>query len=140
MKASLILIPQICVSLLAYVKIRFVCICAQAYITNEMDGGGIPAWLIAKSTKRHCRRWQTQLRTHDPDYLNYLWAKYLRRVNAEVRDLFADRGGLGVLYSVENEYNWFQPFHRATNYLVIKVAQAQFIAKFQPQCLFYGLA
>ena len=50
------------------------------------------------------------LRTHDPDYLNYV-GKYLRRVNAEVRDLFADRGGPIVLYSVENEYNWFQPFH-----------------------------
>jgi hypothetical protein len=83
------------------------------YITNEMDGGGIPAWLMAKSTKKDIAAdGKPNLRTHDPDYLNYV-GKYLRRVNAEVRDLFADRGGPIVLYSVENEYNWFQPFHEA---------------------------
>ena len=42
------------------------------YITNEMDGGGVPAWLMAKSTKKDIAAdGKPNLRTHDPDYLHY---------------------------------------------------------------------
>ena len=76
-------------------------------------------WLMAKSTKKDIAAdGKPNLRTHDPDYLNYV-GKYLRRVNAEVRDLFADRGGPIVMYSIENEW---------------------FITKLQSECLFYRLA
>ena len=99
---------SLCKELGLYVYLR-----PGPYITNEMDGGGVPAWLMAKSTKKDIAAdGKPNLRTHDPDYLNYV-GKYLRRVNAEVRDLFADRGGPIVMYSIENEYNWFQPFHEA---------------------------
>lgn len=99
---------QLCKDMGLYVYLR-----PGPYITNEMDGGGIPGWLSAMSTKKDIAAdGKPNLRTHDPDYLNYA-GRYLRRLNTEVRDFFADRGGPIILYSLENEYNWFQPFHEA---------------------------
>lgn len=99
---------QLCKDMGLYVYLR-----PGPYITNEMDGGGIPAWLSAISTKKDLSAdGRPNLRTADPDYLAYA-GRYLRRLHAEIRDYFADRGGPIVLYSLENEYNWFQPFHEA---------------------------
>ena len=99
---------QLCKEMGLYVYLR-----PGPYITNEMDGGGIPGWLTAISTKKDIAAdGKPNIRTADPDYLNYA-ARYLRRLHAEIRDYFADRGGPIILYALENEYNWFQPFHEA---------------------------
>ena len=80
------------------------------YITNEMDGGGVPAWVFAKSGKTARDAVNADgivnLRTNDRDYLD-LVQRYFGKLNEVIRPYLFTRGGPIVLYSVENEYNWF---------------------------------
>ncbi len=102
---------------------RFLDLCAQhglyvylrpgPYITNEMDGGGVPAWVFAKTSKRtrdavHADG-TLNLRTNDRDYLDAV-ERYFGAVNEVVRPYLHTNGGPIVLYGIENEYNWFQTF------------------------------
>ncbi len=83
------------------------------YITNEMNGGGIPAWLSAKSTKKSIEEdGKPNLRTHDPDYLFFV-KRYLSAVNAFIKPWLHGNGGPVILYSLENEYSWFEIFFQA---------------------------
>ncbi len=80
------------------------------YITNEMDGGGVPAWLMARSTKQTIGvDGKPNLRTHDPEYLASV-QKYFHALNQVIKPYLASQGGPIVLYSIENEYNWFEIF------------------------------
>lgn len=80
------------------------------YITNEMDGGGVPAWLMAKSTKQTIAAdGKPNLRTQDPDYLAAV-QRYFHALNQAIKPYLASQGGPIVLYSIENEYNWFEIF------------------------------
>ncbi len=106
---------QLCEDMGLYVYFR-----PGPYITNEMDGGGIPGWLTAMSTKKDIAAdGKPNLRTHDPDYLNYA-GRYLRRLNAEVRDYFADRGGPIILYSLETSTTGSSPSMRPTSCSAIR--------------------
>lgn len=81
------------------------------YITNEMDGGGVPGWLMTKTTKKSTAAdGEVNLRTDDPDYLFYV-RRFLAKLNAHIKPFLASQGGPIVLYSLENEYNWFETFH-----------------------------
>lgn len=83
------------------------------YITNEMDGGGVPGWLMDKTTKKGIAAdGKVNLRTHDPDFLAYV-ERYFDELNAVIDPYLASNGGPIILYSVENEYNWFEIFHEA---------------------------
>ena len=81
------------------------------YITNEMDGGGVPGWLMDRTTKKsRAADGLVNLRTDDPDFLAYV-ERYFGRLNDVIRPYLASNGGPIILYSVENEYNWFETFH-----------------------------
>lgn len=83
------------------------------YITNELDGGGVPGWLMDKSTKKAIAAdGKPNFRTHDPDFLFYV-ERYLDRLNAFIQPYLASNGGPIVLYALENEYNWFSLFFEA---------------------------
>ena len=83
------------------------------YITNEMDGGGVPGWLMDKTTKKSIAAdGKVNLRTEDPDYLAYV-DRYFGELNDVIKPYLASNGGPIILYSVENEYNWFEIFHEA---------------------------
>jgi hypothetical protein len=83
------------------------------YITNEMNGGGIPSWLSANSTKKAIAEdGKPNLRTHDADYLVYV-KRYLSAVNEFIKPWLRSNGGPIILYSLENEYSWFEIFFLA---------------------------
>ncbi|MFW7379790.1 MAG: beta-galactosidase [Oligoflexus sp.] len=78
------------------------------YITNEMDGGGLPAWLTRYSTKSAYEAdGLANLRTHDPDFIEPV-RRYLHALNEVLKPYTAPHGGPIVLYTIENEYNWFE--------------------------------
>jgi hypothetical protein len=78
------------------------------YITNEMDGGGLPAWLTRYATKKSYEEdGRPNLRTYDPDFINPV-RRYLNALNEVLKPYMADQGGPIVLYVIENEYNWFE--------------------------------
>ncbi len=80
------------------------------YICNELDGGGLPAWLFTKTTKKNKNDDdRPNLRTDDPDYLFYA-TRYLTELNKKILPYLASNGGPVVLYGIENEYNWFETF------------------------------
>jgi hypothetical protein len=83
------------------------------YITNEMDGGGVPAWVFAKTSKRSrdpvVADGTLNLRTNDRDNLDAV-GRYFAALNRVVEPYLYTRGGPIVLYAVENEYNWFLQF------------------------------
>lgn len=80
------------------------------YFTNEYDGGGLPAWLLTRTTKKSKDAdGLANLRTDDPDYLAYV-KRYFSALNAVVKPYLASRGGPVILYSIENEYDWFEIF------------------------------
>ncbi len=80
------------------------------YITNEMDGGGVPAWVFARSSKRSrdaaVADGTMNLRTNDRDYLDAV-GRYLGALDEVVRPFLYTNGGPIILYAVENEYDWF---------------------------------
>lgn len=83
------------------------------YITNEVDGGGVPGWLMDISTKKSVvADGKPNFRTDDPDYLFYV-ERYLGRLNEVIRPYLASNGGPIILYALENEYNWFNLFFEA---------------------------
>ncbi|CAK9064148.1 Beta-galactosidase (Acid beta-galactosidase) (Lactase), partial [Durusdinium trenchii] len=76
-----------------------------------MDGGGVPGWLMDRTTKKsRAADGLVNLRTDDPDFLAYV-KRYFGRLNDVIRPYLASNGGPIILYSVENEYNWFETFH-----------------------------
>ncbi|NRA46040.1 MAG: beta-galactosidase [Oligoflexales bacterium] len=84
------------------------------YITNEMDGGGFPAWLFAKSTKKSVERdGMVNLRTADPDYLDYV-RHYFAKLNEVIKPYLITNGGPIILYAIENEFDWFESFFQGS--------------------------
>lgn len=78
------------------------------YITNEMDGGGLPAWLTRDATKKNLQPdGKVNIRTHDPDFLAPV-SRYFKELNKVLYDYTSDKGGPIILYTIENEYNWFE--------------------------------
>jgi hypothetical protein len=78
------------------------------YITNEMDGGGLPAWLTRYATKKSYEEdGRPNLRTYDPDFIKPV-NRYLSALNEVLKPYMADQGGPIVLYVIENEYTWFE--------------------------------
>jgi len=95
----------------------FVAIRPGPYITNEMDGGGLPAWLTHKASKDTFEAdGQVNIRSHDPDFVAAV-RRYWNALNEVILPYTADQGGPVVLYVVENEYNWFERFFNAEKYL-----------------------
>lgn len=89
----------------------FVIIRPGPYITNEINGGGLPTWLTKNQDKSNFERNQkAHLRTHDPDFIEPT-ARYFKALTSHIRDFFADRGGPIILFVIENEYTWFERFH-----------------------------
>ncbi|MDX1695930.1 MAG: beta-galactosidase [Ketobacteraceae bacterium] len=83
------------------------------YITNEVDGGGVPGWLMDISTKKSVAAdGKPNFRTDDPDFLYYV-ERYLGRLNEVIEPYLARNGGPIILYALENEYNWFSIFFEA---------------------------
>ncbi|MBN2722660.1 MAG: beta-galactosidase [Deltaproteobacteria bacterium] len=80
------------------------------YICNEMDGGGIPAWMVTKSTKKtKDSDGLINFRTDDPDYLLKV-ENYYHSLNEFIKPWLITNNGPIILYSLENEYNWFETF------------------------------
>ena len=80
------------------------------YICNEMNGGGMPAWLVTSSTKKSLAAdGLVNFRTADPDFLERVRA-YFAALNAAILPHLITRGGPIILYAIENEYNWFETF------------------------------
>ena len=78
------------------------------YITNEMDGGGLPAWLTRNATKKSLKTdGQPNLRTHDRDFIEPV-RRYLTTLNEVLKPYLVTQGGPIILYVIENEYNWFE--------------------------------
>ena len=86
----------------------FVSVRPGPYITNEMDGGGLPAWLTRDSTKKNYDRdGKVNIRTHDPDFIEAV-NDYFTALNEVLGEYTADKGGPIILYTIENEFNWFE--------------------------------
>ncbi|RYZ73095.1 MAG: hypothetical protein EOP09_02325, partial [Proteobacteria bacterium] len=83
------------------------------YITNEMDGGGVPAWVFAKSSKSQYSETEADgtlnLRTNDKDYLDAV-DRYWSRLLPLVKPYLYSEGGPIILFGIENEYSWFKTF------------------------------
>ncbi len=95
----------------------FVAIRPGPFITNEMDGGGLPAWLSLRSTKASFNAdGQVNIRSHDPDFIAAV-RRYWNALNEVIKPYTADQGGPVVLYVVENEYTWFEQFFGYEKYL-----------------------
>ena len=78
------------------------------YITNEMDGGGLPAWLTKNSTKQNYENdGKVNLRSHDPDFIEAV-SRYFHRLNQVLKPYQITHGGPIILYALENEYTWFE--------------------------------
>lgn len=81
------------------------------YITNEMDAGGLPAWVIQKSSKAKLsateRDGVLNLRTQDADYLDAV-DRYFKALITEIKPYLYSNGGPIILFGIENEYNWFE--------------------------------
>jgi hypothetical protein len=81
------------------------------YITNEIDAGGLPPWLMTRTTKKNRDAdGRVNLRTNDPDYLEYV-QRWFSAVNEVARPYLITNGGPIILYAIENEYDWFEIFH-----------------------------
>jgi hypothetical protein len=80
------------------------------YICNEMDAGGLPGWLIAKANKQILNKDKKDgsynLRTDEKDFLDAV-QKYYQEVNKIIKPYLHTKGGPIILYSIENEYDWF---------------------------------
>ncbi|KAI9146249.1 hypothetical protein BKA69DRAFT_1043750 [Paraphysoderma sedebokerense] len=85
------------------------------YITNELDAGGVPAWVIAKTSKK-TRNSERPDGTVNPRTNDYEWIdltrKYYTALNRFIMEnkFLYTQGGPIVLYAVENEYDWFDMF------------------------------
>lgn len=80
------------------------------YICNEFKNGGIPSWLMTKTTKKSKDKdGLVNLRTDDPDYLEYV-EKYFKKLNEVVKPYLITNGGPVILYALENEYNYGEMF------------------------------
>jgi hypothetical protein len=77
------------------------------YIANEMDAGGIPSWLLKRSTKLSIKKdGLINLRDNDPDFLE-LVERYFHAVNSAIKPYLASNGGPIILYAIENEYDHY---------------------------------
>jgi hypothetical protein len=81
------------------------------YICNEMDSGGLPGWLISKSEKSNYnpneKGSSINIRTNDKSFMDAV-QKYFTKINEEIKPYLHTNGGPIILYSVENEYDWWQ--------------------------------
>ncbi len=80
------------------------------YITNEMDAGGLPSWLLKSTTKGSLDSdGKVNLRDADPDYL-FAVQRYLKNLNAFIQPYLSTHGGPIILYALENEYDYMELF------------------------------
>ena len=80
------------------------------YITNEMDAGGLPSWLLKNTTKGSLDAdGRMNLRDADPDYL-FAVQRYLKNLNEFIRPYLSTHGGPIILYALENEYDYMELF------------------------------
>ncbi|KAJ3107846.1 hypothetical protein HDU97_003194 [Phlyctochytrium planicorne] len=84
------------------------------YITNEMDGGGVPQWVFTKTTKRvrdaDNNDGLINLRTNDKDYIDCV-RRYFTALLGQVKPyLHHVAGGPIILMAIENEFTWFEQF------------------------------
>ena len=78
------------------------------YITNEMDSGGIPHWMLQNTTKKgRADDGLVLLRDNDPDFLFYV-ERYFKKLNEVIEPYLITNGGPIILYALENEYNYFE--------------------------------
>ncbi|KAJ3308627.1 hypothetical protein HDU76_003859 [Blyttiomyces sp. JEL0837] len=79
------------------------------YITNEMDTGGVPQWVIAKTTKKVRDPINNDgfinLRTNDRDYIDAT-RRYYTALMFQVRPYLYTNGGPIILVGIENEFTW----------------------------------
>ncbi|MFT3788503.1 MAG: beta-galactosidase [Tepidisphaeraceae bacterium] len=68
------------------------------YICNEIDGGGLPAWLPGNPGVR--------IRQNNAEYLTYV-RQYLTRVNQIALPHLYTHGGPIILYAIENELDFY---------------------------------
>lgn len=77
------------------------------YITNEMDAGGLPPWMLKNTTKKSRKDdGLVFLRDNDPDFLRYV-ERYFDKLNEVIHPYLASQGGPIILYALENEYDYF---------------------------------
>ena len=68
-----------------------------------MPPGGIPAWILRKTTKRsRALDGLVMLRDNDPDFL-VLVEKYFEELNKRILPYLSINGGPIILYAIENE-------------------------------------
>ncbi len=93
----------------------FVYVRPGPYITNETDGGGLPAWLLKSTSKTPSlvEDGMVSVRQVDTDYLKYS-ARYLAQADAIIRrhQFTTKPNGCVLFYALENEYDWFYLFKK----------------------------
>jgi hypothetical protein len=98
---------DLCQELGLYVIVR-----PGPYITNEISGGGLPVWLTKNQTKLSYEAdGRPHLRSHDPDFMAPV-ERYFNALAEVIAPYQATHGGPIILYAIENEYTWFERFHR----------------------------
>ncbi|KAJ3296365.1 hypothetical protein HDU76_006731, partial [Blyttiomyces sp. JEL0837] len=83
------------------------------YITNEMDTGGVPQWVLTKSTKKVRDPINNDgllnLRTNDKDYIDAT-RRFFTALMSQVRPYLYTNGGPIILIGIENEFTWGAEF------------------------------
>mmetsp|Transcript_21091 Transcript_21091/g.51599 ORF Transcript_21091/g.51599 Transcript_21091/m.51599 type:complete len:1092 (-) Transcript_21091:288-3563(-) len=90
------------------------------YICDELDGGGVPAWLLKRARTRDddvgdedgSGGGRVIMRTACRNWLRYV-ERYFEEVNRRVVPYLASKGGPVVIYAVENEYDHFEKAFQA---------------------------
>lgn len=79
------------------------------YICSEWDFGGLPSWLLKKSTMK--------VRTRNPEFLGAT-RRYFLELGKHLAPLQANKGGPIVMVQVENEYDGYGKDPQYVNALV----------------------
>ncbi|KAJ3327338.1 hypothetical protein HDU76_011971 [Blyttiomyces sp. JEL0837] len=83
------------------------------YITNELDGGGVPQWVLTKTSKKvrdpNNADGLLNMRTNDKDYIDAT-KKYFTALMAQVKPFLHTNGGPIILVGIENELTWGAEF------------------------------
>ncbi|KAJ3209632.1 Beta-galactosidase-1-like protein 2 [Dinochytrium kinnereticum] len=98
------------------------------YITNEMDGGGVPQWVFTKTTKRVRDPVNSDgllnLRTNDKDYLDAV-RSYFAQLLAQVKPYLYTNGGPIILFAIENEFTWSETFFEVDKLAILPDGQPE---------------